>query len=102
MGNQSQGDTYMAQANKKASSGGGWFGGSASAKAEEAMELYLSASNAYRAEQRYKESGDAATRAAECALKANEPHDAANHFWTASKAYKRTHPERSSMRTSPS
>lgn len=58
--------------------------------------MYIQASNAFRAEQRYKDSGDAAVRAAECALKANEPHDASNHFWTASKAYKRTHPERRS------
>jgi len=96
----SQGEALMAQAAKKAAGGGGFasmFGSSATTRAEEAGELYIQASNAFRAEQRYKDSGDAAVRAAECALKANEPHDASNHFWTASKAYKRTHPERPSV-----
>ena len=41
-----------------------------------------------------QESGDAFCKAAEMALKGEEKDDAANDFWTASKSYKKTNPER--------
>jgi hypothetical protein len=83
------------RADKKASSSGGFsFFSSSSAKFEEAHDLYQQAGNAYKMENRHKEAGDAFSRAAEMALKNDEKDDAANDFWTASKSYKKSHPER--------
>lgn len=42
----------------------------------------------------HKEAGDSFCKAAEMALKNDEKDDAANDFWTASKSYKKSHPER--------
>jgi alpha-soluble NSF attachment protein len=44
----------------------------------------------------HKEAGDSFCKAAEMALKNDEKDDAANDFWTASKSYKKSHPERES------
>lgn len=45
----------------------------------------------------HKEAGDCFCKAAEMALKNDEKDDAANDFWTASKSYKKSHPERGSL-----
>lgn len=88
-------DYAALRADKKASSSGGFsFFSSSSAKFEEAHDLYQQAGNAYKMENRHKEAGDAFSRAAEMALKNDEKDDAANDFWTASKSYKKSHPER--------
>lgn len=47
-------------------------------------------------EKLWKDSGDCFCKAAEMALKGDEKDDAANDFWTASKSYKKTNPERTS------
>ena len=44
----------------------------------------------------WKESGDCFCKAAEMSLKGDEKDDAANDFWTASKSYKKSNPERES------
>lgn len=41
----------------------------------------------------WKESGDCFGKAAEMALAGGEKDDAANDYWSASKSYKKTHPE---------
>jgi len=56
--------------------------------------LYQSAGNSYKIDKRFKDAGDCFVRAAEMALKMEEKDDAANDFWTASKAYKLSNPER--------
>lgn len=77
---------------------GSFFSGSSS-KFEEAHELYVSAGNAFKMEKKWKESGDCFCKAAEMALKGDEKDDAANDYWTASKSYKKTHPERAPLRS---
>ncbi|GAA5867051.1 hypothetical protein JCM5296_002736 [Sporobolomyces johnsonii] len=90
----SQGDQLRQKADKKASSSSGFsFFSSSSAKFEEAHDLYTSAGNAYRVDKRFKDAGDCFCKAAEMALKQDEKDDAASDFWTASKCYKKTHPE---------
>ncbi|GAA5866926.1 hypothetical protein JCM8547_003919 [Rhodosporidiobolus lusitaniae] len=90
----SQGDKIRQQADKKASSSSGFsFFSSSSTKFEEAHDLYQSAGNAYKMDNLHKEAGDCFCKAAEMALKNDEKDDAANDFWTASKSYKKTHPE---------
>ncbi|GAA6017113.1 hypothetical protein JCM10207_002539 [Rhodosporidiobolus poonsookiae] len=82
------------QADKKASSSSGFsFFSSSSSKFEEAHDLYQSAANAYKVDNQLKEAGDCFCKAAEMALKNDEKDDAANDYWTAAKAYKKSHPE---------
>ena len=93
----------LSKASKKESSSSGgfasFFGGSnSSSKFEEARDLYVSAANAFKLEKSFKDSGDAFVKAGECALKAGEKDDAANDYWNAAKAYKKTHPERAFRR----
>jgi alpha-soluble NSF attachment protein len=93
----SNGDELLAKANKRANASGGFgsfFSGGSSSKFEEARDLYVGAANAYKLDKRWKESGDAFSKAAEMAIKADEKDDAANDFWNASKSYKKTNPER--------
>ncbi|CEQ40137.1 SPOSA6832_01737 [Sporobolomyces salmonicolor] len=90
----SQGDQLRQKADKKASSSSGFsLFSSSSAKFEEAHDLYTSAGNAYRVDKRFKDAGDCFCKAAEMALKQDEKDDAASDFWTASKCYKKSHPE---------
>ncbi|KAM0746765.1 TPR-like protein [Meredithblackwellia eburnea MCA 4105] len=90
----SSGEALRQKAEKKeASSGGFSFFSSASSKFEEAHELYQSAANAFKIEKKWKESGDCFCKAAQMALKGEEKDEAANDFWSASKSYKKTHPE---------
>ncbi|GAA6003558.1 alpha-soluble NSF attachment protein SEC17 [Rhodotorula paludigena] len=90
----SQGDQLRQKADKKASSSSGFsFFSSSSSKFEEAHDLYQSAGNAYKMDNAHKEAGDCFCKAAEMALKNDEKDDAANDFWTASKSYKKSHPE---------
>ncbi|BGP18114.1 hypothetical protein JCM10213_004217 [Rhodosporidiobolus nylandii] len=90
----SQADQLRQKADKKASSSSGFsFFSSSSSKFEEAHELYQSAGNAYKVDGRHKDAGDCFCKAAEMALKNDEKDDAANDFWTASKSYKKSHPE---------
>ncbi|GAA6016163.1 hypothetical protein JCM11491_003747 [Sporobolomyces phaffii] len=90
----SQGDQFRAKADKKASSTSSFsFFTSSSSKFEEAHDLYQQAGNAYKIDKRFKDAGDAFVRAAEMATKMDEKDDAANDYWTASKAYKLSHPE---------
>lgn len=84
----SSGDSLLQQASKKEStsksSGLSSFfgGGNSTSKLEEAREIYIQAANAFKAEKRFKESGDAFIRAGECALKIDEKYDASNDFWS--------------------
>lgn len=89
----------LSKAAKKESSSSSGFasffgGGSSTTKFEEARDLYVSAANAFKLEKSFKDSGDAFIRAGDCAVKAIEKDDAANDYWNAAKAYKKTHPER--------
>jgi alpha-soluble NSF attachment protein len=91
--------SLLAQAAKKEASGSSsgfssFFSGGSSSKLEEARELYNSAANAFKLEKSFKESGDAFVKAGDVAVKAGEKDDAALDYWNASKAYKKTHPER--------
>lgn len=92
----------LAKADKKAnttSSGFSSFFGSSSQKYEEARDLYVAAANAFTLEKSFKQSGNCHTRAAEMALKGEEPDDAAGDYWNASKSYKKVNPERTSRYT---
>ena len=85
----------LSRADKKSTSTSSFsFFTSSSSKFEEAHDLYQSAGNAYKIDKRFKDAGDCFVRAAEMALKMEEKDDAANDFWTASKAYKLSNPER--------
>lgn len=88
------GESFKQKADKKATSTSSFsFFSSSNSKYEEAHELYISAGNAYKMEKQWKESGDCFCKAGEMSLKGEEKDDAANDFWTASKSYKKTHPE---------
>ncbi|MBW0464955.1 hypothetical protein O181_004670 [Austropuccinia psidii MF-1] len=69
------------------------FGGSSSSKLEEARDLYVAAANQFKVEKKWKESGDAFCKAAECSLKLGEKDDAGNDFWSAAKSYNKCNPE---------
>ncbi|EGG09431.1 uncharacterized protein MELLADRAFT_71234 [Melampsora larici-populina 98AG31] len=69
------------------------FGGTSTSKLEEARELYQSAANQFKLEKKWKESGDAFCKSAECSLKLGEKDDASNEFWSASKSYNKSNPE---------
>ncbi|KAL9716288.1 vesicular-fusion protein S17 [Leucoagaricus gongylophorus] len=84
--------TLLDKADKKANSSTGWFS-SASTKFEEAGDLYQQAANSFKIEKLYKEAGDTFSREAECREKCKETNDAANAWWNAAKAYKKTHPD---------
>ncbi|KAI0788476.1 TPR-like protein [Abortiporus biennis] len=84
--------TLLEKADKKANSSTGWFS-SASTKFEEAGDLYQQAANAFKIDKQFKEAGDAHAREAECREKSNEPNEAAQAWWNAAKAYKRTNPD---------
>jgi len=89
----------LAKATKKESASSSGFasffgGGNSTSKYEEARDLYVSAANAFKLEKSFKDSGDSFVRAGDCAIKASEKDDAANDYWNAAKAYKKTHPER--------
>jgi len=85
--------TLLDKADKKANSSAGWFS-SASTKFEDAGDLYQQAANSFKIGKLYKEAGDAFSREAECREKCKETNDAANAWWNAAKAYKKTHPDR--------
>ena len=85
----------LEKADKKATSSTGWFS-SSSTKYEEAGDLYQQAANAFKIEKLFKEAGDAHAREAECREKSSEENEAANAWWNAAKAYKRTDPARMS------
>ncbi|GAA6063268.1 hypothetical protein JCM10212_005002, partial [Sporobolomyces blumeae] len=90
----SQGDQLRQKADKKATSTSSFsFFTSSTAKYEDAHDLYQQAGNQYKIDKRFKDAGDAFVRAAEMAIKMDEKDDAANDYWTASKAYKLSHPE---------
>jgi len=55
--------------------------------------LYQQAANSFKLEKLFKEAGDAFAREAECREKCNESSEAANAWWNAAKAYKKTHPD---------
>lgn len=80
------------KADKKANSSAGWFS-STSTKFEEAGDLYQQAANSFKLEKLFKEAGDAFAREAECREKCNEANEAANAWWNAAKAYKKSHPD---------
>jgi alpha-soluble NSF attachment protein len=73
------------------------FGGGSTSKIEEARELYISAANQFKVEKKWKDSGDAFCKAAECSLKLGEKDDAGNDFWSAAKSYNKSNPERTPL-----
>lgn len=73
-----------------------FFGSGSSSKHEAARDLYVSAANAFTLEKQFKRAGECHTLAAEMALKLQEDDDAAGDYWNASKAYKKSNPERQS------
>lgn len=86
----------LAKADRKLTSSGSsffGFGGSSSSKLEEARELYTTAANQFKVEKKWKESGDAFCKAAECSLKIGEKDDAGNDFWSAARSYNKCNPE---------
>lgn len=83
----SEGHTLLQKADRKAASSTGWFS-SASTKFEEAGDLFQQAANAFKLERSFVDAGDAFAKEAECREKCGEPHDAANAWWNAAKAYK--------------
>jgi alpha-soluble NSF attachment protein len=92
-------DSTLAKADRKLTSSSSsffGFGGSSTSKIEEARELYISAANQFKVEKKWKDSGDAFCKAAECSLKLGEKDDAGNDFWSAAKSYNKSNPERSS------
>ncbi|GAA5889004.1 hypothetical protein JCM8208_007741 [Rhodotorula glutinis] len=90
----SQGEQLKAKAQKKASSSSGFsFFSSSSTKFEEAHDLYQSAANAFKMDNLHQQAGECFCLAAEMALRNDEKDDAANDFWAASKAYKKSNPE---------
>ncbi|KAF9453861.1 vesicular-fusion protein SEC17 [Macrolepiota fuliginosa MF-IS2] len=92
MPSKSPAQVLIEKADKKANSSTGWFS-SASTKFEEAGDLYQQAANSFKLEKLFKEAGDAFAREAECREKCSESNEAANAWWNAAKAYKRSHPE---------
>jgi alpha-soluble NSF attachment protein len=83
----------LEKADKKASAQTGWFT-SSNTRFEEAGDLYQQAANSFKLDKLYKEAGDAFAREAECREQCKEPNEAANAWWSASKAYKRGYPDR--------
>lgn len=98
MPSKSPAQSLLEKADKKANSSTGWFS-SANTKFEEAGDLYQQAANAFKMEKLFKEAGDAHAREAECREKCGESNEAAQAWWNAAKAYKRTSPERRHQRT---
>ncbi|KAJ3569763.1 hypothetical protein NP233_g4829 [Leucocoprinus birnbaumii] len=92
MPSKSPAQALLDKADKKANSSTGWFS-SASTKFEEAGDLYQQAANSFKLEKLFKEAGDAFAREAECREKCKEGNEAANAWWNAAKAYKKTHPD---------
>jgi alpha-soluble NSF attachment protein len=93
MPSKSPAQTLLEKADKKTSSSTGWFS-SSSTKFEEAGDLYQQAANAFKLEKLFREAGDAFSKEAECREKCKETNDAANAWWNAAKAYKRSYPDR--------
>jgi len=85
-------DQLIAKAEKKASSSGGWFS-SSSSKYEEAADLYQQAANAYKVDKKWRESGMAFEKEADCRIKSGEPNDAINAYHNAAKSFKKSDPE---------
>ncbi|KAJ2685055.1 vesicular-fusion protein S17 [Coemansia spiralis] len=79
----------LLSADKKAQQKG-WFSGP---KYHEAAELYEQASNQFKLSKKMREAGEAMEKAAQMSLKLNEPDDAAQHFITAAKAFKKSYPQ---------
>ncbi|KAJ1762217.1 vesicular-fusion protein S17 [Coemansia sp. RSA 2523] len=79
----------LESADKKATQKG-WFSGP---KFDEAGELYEQASNQFKLSRQMGKAGEAMVKAAQMSLNLNDTHDAAQRFITASKAFKKTHPE---------
>jgi len=84
-------EVILEKADKKANSSTGWFS-SASAKWEDAGDLYQTAANTFKVEKQFKAAGDAFSREAECRENCKELNDAANAWWNAAKAYKKDDP----------
>lgn len=93
MPSKSPAQVLLEKADKKANSSSGWFS-SATTKYEEAGDLYQQAANSFKIDKLFKEAGDAFAREAECREQCKELNEAANAWWNAAKAYKRTSPER--------
>ncbi|KAI9479301.1 vesicular-fusion protein S17 [Coemansia sp. RSA 989] len=68
----------------------GWFTGP---KYDEAGELYEQAANQFKISSKMREAGEAMLKAARMSLELKDSHDAAQRFITASKAFKKVHPE---------
>lgn len=88
----SQAQLLIEKADKKANASSGWFS-SSNTKFEEAGDLYQQAANAFKIEKLFREAGDAHAREAECREKSGESNEAAQAWWNAAKAYKRSHPD---------
>lgn len=85
-------EELLKNAEKKASASGGWFS-SATAKQEEAVELFKAAANKFRIANRFEEAGNAYMRAAETEIKTGEKDCAANTFFEANKCFRMSRPE---------
>eukprot|EP00048_Salpingoeca_helianthica_P014447 m.221737 g.221737 ORF g.221737 m.221737 type:complete len:365 (-) comp15874_c0_seq1:325-1419(-) len=82
----------LADKKKKEGSSGGFlsFLSNPQAKLEEAAELYERASNGFKINKQWNECGNAAQQAAECHLKLQAPHEAAQKYVDAANAYKKS------------
>jgi alpha-soluble NSF attachment protein len=81
------------QANKKKQSagGGGFLGmfGNSHSKLEDASELYERAANGFKINKQWQEGGQAFLQAAECHLKLEAPHEAAQKYIDAATCFKK-------------
>ncbi|KAI0235487.1 Beta-soluble NSF attachment protein [Lamellibrachia satsuma] len=86
---------FMAQAEKKQKSPGGFlsglFGGG-SAKLEESAELYVRAGNSFKMAKKWTEAGNAFCHAADVQLRLQSKHEAATHYIDAGNCYKKSDP----------
>ncbi|ESO00057.1 hypothetical protein HELRODRAFT_157419 [Helobdella robusta] len=83
---------FVAQADKKLKSGGGFFGSffGGSSKLEDAAELYLKAGNNFKMAKQWSAAGDVFCKAAALYLKLDSKHEGASQYVEAGNCYKKT------------
>lgn len=78
----------MERADKRLKGGFSFFGGTA--KFEDAVEMYTKAGNSFKISKKWDRAGEAFTKAAECHLKLQSKHEAAQCYLNAALSYKKT------------
>jgi alpha-soluble NSF attachment protein len=85
---ESKGEELMEKADKRLKGGFSFFSGTA--KFEDAVELYTKAGNSFKIEKKWDRAGEAFSKAAECHLKLQSKHEAAQSYLNAAMCYKKT------------